>query len=127
MSEPKKILIIEDNSLLRFSLAAFLEDSGFRCMHAEDGMEGLEIFSRCHPDLVLTDLRMPRLDGFGVLSALRECQPKRPVVVLTGSCDPETVAEVMALGAEACLQKPLTNTGVLVDLVWSLVGPVEAK
>lgn len=126
MVSPPRILVIEDEPLVRFSLTAFLEDSGFACTEAADGAAGLEAFGRVHPDLVLTDLRMPRLDGFGVLAALRIRSPETPIVVLTGSGDASAAEDVVAQGARACLFKPLYNMETLVETLRSLLGPHPA-
>jgi len=125
MPERRRILVIEDEPLIRFSITAYLEDSGFVCREACDGLEGLEAFGVFRPDLVLTDLRMPRLDGFGVVAALRSTSPGTPVVVITGTGDDSAAVEARRLGARACLFKPLLDMGALLDTVRSFLDSAE--
>jgi len=81
---PPVILTIEDKSAVRDSTMAYLDASGFRTLSAETGPEGLEIFRRDRPDVVLLDLRLPGMDGQDVLRAIREESPDAAVIVLSG-------------------------------------------
>jgi phosphoserine phosphatase RsbU/P len=123
MAEPSTILVIEDEPQIRFSIVAYLEDSGFTCLEAKDGVEGLDVFAKSRPDVVMTDLRMPRLDGFGVLIALRQISPATPVIVITGSGAQSAAEEAKALGAKACFFKPLNEMERLVVAIRSLIKP----
>ena len=69
---PIKILAIDDEPVIRDSIAAYLEDSGFNVLQAGDGQQGLTLFREHTPDLVLLDLRMPEMDGLAFLEALRQ-------------------------------------------------------
>jgi len=120
MDEPRRILVVEDEALLRFSLVAYLEDSGHACREAADGEEALALLATEPFDLVLTDLRMPRMDGFALLDALHAAHPGLPVVVLTGTRDALVEEESKARGAQACLFKPLTDMGLLDTTIASL-------
>jgi len=111
MNEGPAILIIEDDPFLRFTLAAYLEDSGFTCLQASDGEAGLEAFAAHHPDLVVTDLRMPKLDGLEVVARLLREAPGLPVIVLSRASDETTAKQALALGARACLSKPVPDLG----------------
>lgn len=122
MTSPLRILIVEDEPLLRLSITAYLEDSGFECLEAGDGIEGLEAFHQGHPDLVLTDLRMPRLDGMGVIAALQSISPETPIVVLTGTGDAWDLEQARRLGARACLLKPLHNMEILVETLKGILA-----
>ena len=68
----KKILVIEDQVAMRRNLVTILEMEGFQALAAEDGQKGLELAQRERPDLILCDVMMPALDGYGVLQALRQ-------------------------------------------------------
>ena len=70
MPAAARILTIEDESPIRNGIVAYLEDSGFTMLEANDGAAGLEIFRREHPDVVLCDLRLPGMDGLDILSAI---------------------------------------------------------
>ncbi len=120
MAEPRTILVIDDEPLVRFSITAYLEDSGYTCMEAQDGQEGLEVFAKFNPDIVVTDLRMPRLDGFEVVKALQKMSPATPVIIITGTGDLEAADQVKALGARDCLFKPLAEMALLLTAIRAL-------
>lgn len=123
MTEAPTILVIEDEESIRFSIVAYLEDSGFACTEAENGQKGLELFEQSQPQLVITDLRMPTMDGFGVLASIRDRSPETPVVVMTGTGNGNAADEVKSMGARACLFKPLYDMTVLTDLIRSILNP----
>jgi CheY-like chemotaxis protein len=117
MSSFPKILIVEDDRMLRLTLAAYLEDCGFGVVEAEHGVQGLEVFAQEHPDVVVCDLRMPELDGFGVMAELRQQSPATPVVIVTGTGDAGAKAEALAAGACACFIKPINDLGELAAVI----------
>ena len=84
MTAPAKILTIEDEPPIRDSIVAYLEDSGFTMLEANDGPSGLEIFRNEHPDVVLCDLRLPGMDGLEVLSTITAESPETPVIIVSG-------------------------------------------
>ena len=127
MPEPRTILLIEDDPFMRLTLSAYLEDSGWLCLEAEDGIEGLEKFHQFQPDLVVTDLRMPRLDGFGVVAALQASSPATPVIVLSGAGDESLAREARAKGARACLAKPLSELDLLVSTIAAMLKSDPAR
>jgi len=102
----EKILVIDDESVIRESMTAYLEDSGFLVCQASDGREGLAVFRREHPDLVMVDLRMPGIDGLEALKILKEKKPELQVILLTGHATVEKGIEAMKLGAMDFLEKP---------------------
>jgi len=113
----RTVLIIEDDPQYRLTLTAYLEDSGYTVFEAADGLEGMEVFSRVRPDIVLTDLRMPKLDGLGVISAVKARSPATPVIAITGTKDPLAEEDSLGLGAWRCLFKPLEDLSILDSLV----------
>lgn len=84
MAEPMHILVVEDEALAAMAIEDFLIDQGFRVSIAGNGQAAVECFDRDPADLLVTDLRMPRMDGRSLIRALRERSPSLPVVVLTG-------------------------------------------
>ncbi len=113
MSKECTVLVIEDDPRFRLTLTAYLEDSGFTVLEAADGLEGMEIFTRARPEIVLTDLRKPRLDGCGVIAAVKAQSPATPVIAFTGTRDPQAEENALRLGAWGCLLKPLVDLSVL--------------
>ena len=81
----KKILVVEDEELQRLALAKGLLKAGFNVIEATDGSEGLTIAFREHPDLILTDLHMPKMDGSQMIHSLREDEWGKivPIIILT--------------------------------------------
>ena len=92
---PTKILIVDDESALRESVVAYLEDSGFVICEAANGKAGLEVFIREKPDLVLTDIQMPIMNGLAFLSEILKISPKTPVVVVSGAGSMDDVIEAL--------------------------------
>ena len=100
-------LVVDDDAAVRYTLRAYLEDAGFEVSEAEDGVVGLERIDELSPALVVTDLRMPRLDGMGLLAKLAERAPPRPLVVmLTAPGRERHAVEAMKLGAFDYFRKP---------------------
>ncbi len=79
------ILMIEDEIDLRCTVAAFFEDLGYQIFAAGNGSEGLELFRKLHPAIIFTDLRIPILDGFGVIEAILQKSPDTPFIVISGN------------------------------------------
>ncbi len=106
------ILVVDDDETTRVLEAGVLEAEGFRVAEAPDGIAGLLEAQRLHPALVLLDMDMPRLDGFGVLGALRQTLSGRsiPIIVVTARDDPQTEVRCIELGAEDFISKPIHPT-----------------
>lgn len=105
----KTILIIDDEYYVRDSMAAYLDDVGYRVLSAENGLEGLAVFRREMPDIVLTDLRMPIMDGFGVVKSVRAEAPFTPIVVVSGLGAIDEAVRALNLGAWDYVSKPIMN------------------
>ncbi|HMV67872.1 MAG TPA: sigma-54 dependent transcriptional regulator [Myxococcota bacterium] len=100
------ILVVDDEELIRWSLEQHLTRQGHRVRTAPDGQAALERLAEGLPDVVVLDLRMPRLDGMGVLQAIRERGWEVPVVMLTAFGGFDSAVEATKLGATAFLAKP---------------------
>lgn len=102
------VLLVEDEGPLRTAMKDMLERDGFAVVEASDGIEALEEVDHCAPDVVLLDLNLPRLDGFGVLNRLRSRHQtsKIPVLVLTARGDEDNEVRVFENGADDFLTKP---------------------
>ena len=111
-SPPKshRILLVEDDEVLRALLAQNLEYEGLSFMVASHGQEGLEMARRDPPDLIITDIEMPVLDGFALLPALWADDRLRtiPVIVLSVMVEKEQKQRARDLGATAFINKPCT-------------------
>jgi len=116
------VLIIEDEAKLRRTVAAYLEDSGYVIREAANGREGIERFAEIKPDVVLTDLRMPEMNGMEVLGWLRLHSPSTPAIVITGTGDQFAPASVLEAGAKMCLVKPINDLAVLDAAIQQVLG-----
>ena len=117
MTAPAKILTIEDESPIRNGIVAYLEDSGFTMLEANDGPSGLEIFRHKHPDVVLCDLRLPGMDGLEVLSTITAESPETPVIVVSGVSLLNDAVQALKRGAWDYVTKPIHDMAVLESAV----------
>jgi DNA-binding response OmpR family regulator len=103
---------------MRALFSTILKPQGFEVAEASDGLEALDQAQRLAPAIVLLDVAMPRLDGFGVLEALRRRLAGRavPVIVVTAKDDPATEARCIELGAEDYLTKPIQPSSLVVRM-----------
>jgi len=107
------VLVIDDEEAIRSSLRMILEYEGYRFAGAGAGREGLEAAASLRPDLVLLDIKMPRMDGLEVLAKLREEHPALPVVMISGHGTITTAVEAIRAGAFDFMEKPLERDVVL--------------
>lgn len=107
------LLIIDDDEVVRESLAAYLEDSSFKVLQALNGLQGLQIFESEQPDLVICDLRMPQIDGLELIRRIRQTASETPIIVLSGAGVMSDAVEALRLGAADYLIKPLEDLAVL--------------
>lgn len=112
-TEPSVILTIDDESVIRRSIRAYLEDYDYRVLEADNGRTGLAIYNREKVDLVLVDLRMPEMGGIQVLKTIRAATPEMPVIVVSGAGDISDVVEALRLGAWDYLMKPIDDMSIL--------------
>lgn len=103
-----KILIIEDEDAIRRVLKKILleEEQNYTVEEAEDGLLGIELIKKNKYDLILCDIKMPKMDGLEVLSACQKLNPDLPVVMISGHGDLETAVETMRMGAFDYISKP---------------------
>jgi two-component system, chemotaxis family, chemotaxis protein CheY len=104
----KTILTVDDSRTMRDMLMLALSDAGFRVVQAEDGMHGLEVLQNEEPDVIVTDINMPRMDGFGFIEGVRRDAKHRavPILVLTTESDAEKKDRARRAGATGWIIKP---------------------
>ncbi len=110
MAGAAKVLCIEDEADLRADIAEELEDAGYQVVQAGDGLDGLREILRFKPDLVVSDITMPKLDGFGLLRELREKHAEfadMPFIFLSALADRKDEIQGVKLGADDYLTKPV--------------------
>jgi serine/threonine protein kinase len=122
-----RILVVEDEADIRANVVRILRMEGFEVLEAENGRIGLDV-SRAHrPDLVLSDLMMPELDGYGLLEALRAdpLTVATPFIFLSARADRSDRRKGMNLGADDYLGKPFSRDE-LMDAVWARIKRIQA-
>lgn len=114
----RKILVIDDTDFIREDIATTLQFEGFETLTAEDGLAGVEMARVERPDLILCDVSMPRLDGFGALEQIRKIDDIAaiPFIFLTAKAEKADMRRGMELGASDYLTKPFT-TDELIEAV----------
>lgn len=108
-----RILVVDDESNARNALAEILKEEGYGVETAADGFKGLSRFSDFSPDLVLTDLKMPGMDGVQLLKKVRELDGGLPVIVMTAFGAVDTAVQAMRAGAVDYLTKPINMDELL--------------
>ncbi|WP_341366696.1 response regulator [Yoonia sp. BS5-3] len=117
------VLAIDDSRTIRMLLQQVLEQAGFDVECAEDGVEGVAKFDELKPDVVITDINMPNMDGFGVISRLRgdEVKTAVPILVLTTENSAELKTRARDLGATGWIVKPFDDVA-LVQVLHRVTG-----
>ncbi len=100
-----RILVVDDDSLIRNLMGEMLD--GYSVGTANDGVEGLTLFKAGDFDLVVTDLKMPKMSGMELLAEIKLINPDAKVIVISGRLDVETVDMLKQMGAAAVLEKPM--------------------
>src|SRR3954470_3794428 len=108
MSVPEaRILVVDDEKHVLLTLQAILQQDGYRVDIAGDGTQAIDALRASHYDLVLTDLKMPGVDGLGVLSEVQKCSPTTVTLMMTGYGSVGSAIEAVHLGAYEYLLKPM--------------------
>lgn len=125
----KRIVVIEDNVEVRENLAEILELSGYKCFTAENGKAGVRAVREHQPDLILCDVMMPELDGFGVLKILNNDPDlmQIPFMFLTAKAEKEDFRKGMGLGADDYITKPYDDVELLEAVEMRLAKATKIK
>ncbi|NQS98118.1 MAG: response regulator [candidate division Zixibacteria bacterium] len=102
----KPILVIDDEPVIRQMVGLILEEEGYEMVPAEDGVKGLELFKEVKPQIVITDIRMPGLDGTEVLARIKKMNPETEVIVITGHGEINLAIKALQMDASDFIQKP---------------------
>lgn len=104
------VLVVDDEADIRELLGLFLADLGFSVLTAADGEQALALFRTARPGLVLTDIKMPGLDGIGLLRAVKELDPEAEVLMISGHGDLELAIQSLKFGAADFITKPVDES-----------------
>jgi CheY-like chemotaxis protein len=116
MADKRTILVVDDEDALRTVLSSELTSEGYDVRSAADGDEAIEVLKKEAVDLILLDIKMPRMNGFEVLRHVKKTRPRTKVVMLTAFADLKNAIESKKLGAEDFVSKPYD----LVDLLTTI-------
>jgi DNA-binding NtrC family response regulator len=109
-----RILVIDDEDIVRTSCSRALVPEGYEVKLAKNGIEGLKMIGEEKCDIVLTDLKMPDMDGIEVLQKIKEGWPDIEVIIITGYQTVDTAVKSIKLGAFDYIEKPFTPDALLV-------------
>jgi two-component system chemotaxis response regulator CheY len=119
-----KIMIVDDSATFLMSMSTILTDNGFEVACAVDGQDALDMIDAFHPNLIITDLHMPVMDGLTFMKQARKAPGLRftPMLMLTTSSERAVQAEAEAAGAAGWLIKPITTDELLAVICQVVVG-----
>lgn len=117
-----KILVIDDEDIVRTSCSRTLCPEGYEVSLAKNGAEGLKVAGEDKFDLVLTDLKMPDMDGLEVLRIIKEKWPETKVIIVTGYQTVDTSVKAVRLGACDYIEKPFTPDALISAVREALTG-----
>nr|WP_282189186.1 response regulator [Azospirillum sp. SYSU D00513] len=109
-------MLAEDEVLVAMAVEDLLTEAGYRVTVADNGLDALQAYAADPADILVTDVRMPELDGLGLVAHLREQYPSLPVVIMTGHMVPSMVLVEPSQGRTAVFTKPVPNA-LLLDAV----------
>ena len=111
-----KILIVDDDDAARKMLTLSLQEDGYIVVNASDGEQGLRACAEQAPQIIITDIRMPGIDGIEVLRRIKEAHPDKEVIVITAFGETDLAIRALQLGASDFLTKPVRNDALIVAI-----------
>ncbi len=116
----KRILIVDDEQHISFILQNILEDAGYDISTADNGISALEVIKRRKPDLIITDINMPYMDGLSLLEIVRNIHPEIKNIIMTGSDNQSYYQKAKACGVIHYFTKPVDfeNLRIKIDAVF---------
>jgi CheY-like chemotaxis protein len=119
------ILVVDDEFDIREMIETGLELDGYRVLTVDGGEQAIAVFVSQSVDLVISDIKMPSMDGVEMLARLRELAPMLPVIVASGYLAPETLEKCMALGGVTLVRKPFAFRQLAEAVQTALAGRVR--
>ncbi len=114
-----KILVIDDEYFVRYTLARVLRSNGYEVLTAADGARGISAFRSARPDVVITDILMPEQEGIATIRQMRDERPEAKIIAISGACqvcDLDVLEIARKLGADDVIAKPLDAEQLLCRL-----------
>ena len=120
----RTLLIVDDEPEIRSEMAEYFVNKGYRVEQAADGLEALERVEAALPDAVITDLKMPRCDGFELIRRLRAAHASLVIIAVCGTYSHEDLDQASDLGAQASMRKPI-RLRELAETLRGLLDPAK--
>ena len=119
MSKPIRVLVVDDEPHIRTSLMNYLEDTGFNTLSSESAEEALEILKSTPVDVVVVDIRLPKMDGNSLIIQMNQIRPGMQFLIFTGSAVYKLPRSVERLGVspEDVFYKPISDLGVIAEAI----------
>lgn len=111
-----KVLFIDDDEGIRKVISIALEDAGYNMLTAADGQKGIELCRKHSPHIIITDIRMPGMDGIEVLKSIKQTDPDKEVIVTTGFGEIDYAIQALQLDASDFITKPINDSALQVAL-----------
>ncbi|MCH9007021.1 response regulator [candidate division KSB1 bacterium] len=111
-----KVLIIDDIEFTRETIGKMLSRNGYEVIEASNGKDGIELYKQYAPDLVLTDILMPEMDGLETIQKLNQLSSSLPIIAITGSADSSFLEIALKFGAVTGLLKPFKQAELLSEV-----------
>jgi YesN/AraC family two-component response regulator len=120
------IMIVDDDAHIQLALRQIVESAGHSAIEAGNGQDAIEMFAEYRPDLVITDIFMPQIDGIEAIRAIRRCNPDAKIIAISGGyvgSGWNYLSSVVVLGADLALQKPFTVSQLTTSINLLLARP----
>jgi CheY-like chemotaxis protein len=112
----KKVLVVEDHHDTSFLLCRLLKMEGYEVEHAIDGMVGFTTATSAHPDLIVTDIQMPRMDGIEMIRRIRESPISGTPIIVMSAYGKRLINDAIEAGADAYVEKPIDLDNLLATI-----------
>ena len=113
MAKEKKIMVVDDERILRITIADDLRDAGYKVLECASAMAALVSLKEFEPDIVITDIKMPEMTGVELLEKIKKLNPEIAVIIMTAHASIETAVKTMKMGAYDYLVKPFLKDEIL--------------
>ena len=120
------VLFVEDDTDAQEIIKMLLEDNVSKFYQAFDGKEALDIYYDKKPDIIITDIQMPKLDGLEMAKQIKECDPYQPIIVMSAFDDKERLLKAIDIGIDQFIPKPI-DTDILFEKIELLIKKIQNK
>ena len=123
----KKVMVVEDSQRVRELMCDLFETGGYDVRAASNGKEGLELYIEYQPDIVITDIKMPEMDGIKMVKELRKLEPEVKVIFVTGWFQDDDISRRLNIELRECPQYRLIQKPFKVETVWRMTQEYLAE